>query len=215
MMISEKLKHSPLTALLLLILILLCFSCRRSVDTYPFEIALDNGWYIRSSAELSESGQSLSRSGLDMENWYPATVPSTVLAALVENGVYIDPFFGKNLANIPTEPFKESWWYRKEFALEDIKAFSDARLILEGINYRANIWLNGKKIASADKLFGAFRIFEIDITDIMVQGTNTLAIEVLPPKPGDFTIGFVDWNPRPPDENMGIWRGVKLRLAGQ
>ncbi len=214
MRISEKLKLSALSASLLIALVLFFPSCRRPAVSFPFEIVLDSGWHLRSSAELSEGGESLSRPGLDMKNWYAASVPTTVLAALVENGVYLDPFFGKNLEKIPVEPFKESWWFRKEFPLEDINSFSNARLRCEGINYRANIWLNGENIASADKLFGAFRIFEIDITDVLLQGTNTLAIEVLPPQPGDFTIGFVDWNPRPPDENMGIWRGVKLRLSG-
>jgi exo-1,4-beta-D-glucosaminidase len=57
-------------------------------------------------------------------------------------------------------------------------------------------------------------MFDVDITETAVQGMNALAVEVFPPKPGDFTIGFVDWNPRPPDENMGIWREVKLRLSG-
>lgn len=214
MISPKKFRHNFLPASLLFVLVLFLPSCRQSADTFPFETALDDGWHIRSSAEVSEEGESLSRSGYDVQNWYPTTVPSTVLAALVKNRIYGDVFFGKNLENVPAEPFKNSWWYRKEFALENIEAFSHARLILEGINYRANIWLNGNKIASADKLFGAFRIFEIDITDVLIQGTNTLALEVLPPQPGDFTIGFVDWNPRPPDENMGIWREVKLRLSG-
>lgn len=197
-----------------LILVMLFSYCRRSEEALSYMIPFDKGWHLQSSAELSEGGEFLSQPGLDVRSWYPTTVPSTVLAALIENDVYKDPFFGKNLEDIPTEQFKKTWWYRKEFKLDDIRAGSNARLVLEGINYSANIWLNGKKIASADKVLGAFRQFEIDVTDVLVQETNTLAVEVFPPKPGDFTIGFVDWNPRPPDENMGIWRGVKLRLSG-
>lgn len=197
-----------------LILIMLFSYCRRSEKALSHVIPLDEGWHLQSSVELSEGGEFLSQPGLDVRDWYPTSMPSTVLAALVKNGVYEDPFFGKNLEDIPTAQFKNTWWYRKEFEQDKIKAGSNVRLVLEGINYSANIWLNGKRIASADKLLGAFRIFEIDITDALVQGTNTLAIEVLPPKPGDFAIGFVDWNPRPPDENMGIWRSVKLHLSG-
>ncbi len=190
------------------------FSCKKPSEAPEFETVLNEGWFIQSSEGLSETGESLSSTGFDVQNWYPADAPRTVLAALLENRVYTDPFFGKNLENIPTEQFKHPWWYRKEFALEDKNAFSSVRLIFEGINYSANIWLNGKKIASADKILGAFRMFDIDITETVVLGMNALAVEVFPPKPGDFTIGFVDWNPRPPDENMGIWREVRLRMSG-
>ena len=37
------------------------------------------------------------------------------------------------------------------------------RLEFDGINYRANIWLNGKKMADASTTFGAFRRFSIDV----------------------------------------------------
>ncbi|MBE0460766.1 MAG: glycoside hydrolase family 2 [Candidatus Aminicenantes bacterium] len=213
-MVANKHKVYLLYTSVLLLLFLFSFSCRQPSKAPQSQILLNEGWHIQSAAELSEQGDSISSSGFDVQNWYPATLPSTVLAALIQNDVYRDPFFGKNLENIPTEQFKNPWWYRKEFVLEDKSAFSNARLLFEGINYSANIWLNGKKIASADTIMGAFRMFEIDITDTVVHGTNTLAVEVFPPKPGDFTIGFVDWNPRPPDENMGIWREVKLRMSG-
>jgi len=211
----QKKKIRSLPFLFLFLVFVIAFStCRRPEKPMSFVIPLDEGWHIRSSTEVSAERELLSQPGLDVEGWYPTSVPSTVLAALIENGVYEDPFFGKNLENIPIEPFQNAWWYRKEFNMGEVEAGSHTRLVLEGINYSADVWLNGKQIATADELRGAFRIFEIDVTAIVIQGTNTLAIEVLPPKPGDFTIGFVDWNPRPPDGNMGIWRGVKLRLNG-
>ena len=213
-MMQKKKIRSLVSLLLFLIFVTAFFSCRRPEKAMSFVIPLDEGWHIRSSVEVPEQGELLSQPGFDVEGWYPTAVPSTVMAALIENGVYKDPFFGKNLENIPTEPFQNPWWYRKEFQADGIRAESITRLVFEGINYSANIWLNGKQIASEGELLGAFRIFTIDITEFVVSGTNVLAIEILPPKPGDFTIGFVDWNPRPPDGNMGIWRGVKLRLSG-
>lgn len=213
-MMQKKKIRSLYCFLQFLIFVVVFSSCRRPEEFLTHVIPFDEGWRIQSSAEVSEQGKILSQPGLDASGWYPTSVPSTVLAALIENGVYKNPFFGKNLESIPTAPFKDSWWYRKEFEGDIIKPNMYARLVFEGINYSANVWLNGRKIASADDLLGAFRIFELDITDIVVPATNALAIEVLPPKPGDFTIGFVDWNPRPPDGNMGIWRGVKLRLNG-
>ena len=213
MNIKKNIRNSLYVSLTVLIS-LATLSCRKVSEISQHEILLDEGWHIRSSADLSIGGEVLSKAGLDLEGWYPTAVPSTVLAVLVKNGVYKDPFFGKNLESIPTEQFKKAWWYRKEFIVNEQMAHTNARLLFEGINYSANIWLNGKKIASTDEIHGAFRMFDIDITSSLLPGTNTLAVEVLPPEPGNFTIGFVDWNPRPPDESMGIWRGVKLCLTG-
>jgi exo-1,4-beta-D-glucosaminidase len=209
-----KIIRNSLYVFLMALTTLGILSCQKVSEIPQHKILLDEGWYIRSSADLSIGGDVLSKAGLDIDGWYPTTVPSTVLAVLVKNGVYKDPFFGKNLENIPTEQFKKPWWYRKEFIVDEQMAHTHARLLFEGINYSANIWLNGQKIASADEIHGAFRMFNIDIYSSILPGTNTLAVEVLPPQPGNFTIGFVDWNPRPPDENMGIWREVKLHLTG-
>jgi exo-1,4-beta-D-glucosaminidase len=88
------------------------------------------------------------------------------------------------------------------------------RLGFDGINYRADIWLNGRRVASKVEVYGAFRTFDVDIIGAVRPGPNVLAVEVFPPQPGELTIGFVDWNPRPPDRNMGLWRPVTLRLSG-
>ncbi|HEV2694430.1 MAG TPA: glycoside hydrolase family 2 TIM barrel-domain containing protein, partial [Verrucomicrobiae bacterium] len=121
-------------------------------------------------------------------------------------------YFGTNLANIPTAPFTNSWWYRTEFDASDKNAVKNAELIFEGINYHANIWLNGERLAGADQTFGAYRIFKLDATGHLKSGKNVLAVEIFPPKPGDFTMGFVDWNPKPPDRNMGLFRPVKVHF---
>jgi exo-1,4-beta-D-glucosaminidase len=180
----------------------------------PRTIALSNAWNVQSSAKVTGKGELIASARFSPKGWYPASVPSTVLAALVENGVYKDIFFGKNLDKIPSEQFKAPWWYRTEFFLEDTASFANARLIFEGINYRANIFFNGRKIASSDTCFGAFRMFGFDVASACVKGKNVLAVEVIPPVPGDYTIGFVDWNPTPPDRNMGLFRPVRLKLTG-
>jgi len=213
-MMSFAIKQNPLFVLLLSLLMLSLLSCQKAKEPFQYEILLDEGWHIRSSAELDEGGEVISSPDLDSQGWYPTSVPMTVLATLVKNGAYKDPYFGKNLEKIPTEQFKHPWWYRTEFNLQGNEPFDHARLEFDGINYKANIWLNGKQIATSDSILGAFRIFKLDITEVVKKGRNILAVEVYPPKPGDFTIGFVDWNPRPPDENMGIWRPVKLRING-
>ena len=167
-------------------------------------------WLLCSSDKLNEGGEILSAQNLQPNNWYRTRVPSTVLASLVENEVYKDPYFGKNLNKIPAEQFKVSWWYRTEFNISTNEINDNILLVLNGINYKANIWLNGQLVADSKEIFGAFRIFELNITNNLNTGTNCIAIEVIPPKPGDFSIGFVDWNPSPPDNNLGIFRDVIL-----
>jgi exo-1,4-beta-D-glucosaminidase len=210
------------SGLLLLFMSVLIFKSCNNPGEEPGErieklgdtIVLDDGWYIQSSAVNKETGEIISKPGFSFDGWYKTSVPTTVLAALVKNNLYEDIYFAKNLEKIPRDQFQQSWWYRKEFNLGTLSFAANARLLFEGINYRANIWLNGKKAASADEIIGSFRIFDIDITSLIHAGKNILAVEVFPPKPGDFTIGFVDWNPTPPDKNMGLWREVKLCLSG-
>ncbi len=175
-------------------------------------VQLQNGWRIQSSVLVPVDGAAISTAGFDAHKWRLATVPSTVLAALVDDGIYTNIFFGTNLATIPTAPFTNAWWFRKTFDLGRQQAGEDADLIFDGINYRANVWLNGKQIAHADKTFGAFRIFKFDVSGELKSGKNVLAAEVFPPRPGDFTMGFVDWNPISPDHEMGLFRPVKLHF---
>ena len=190
------------------------FSCTRHMQKTGFTKILNSGWKLQSSDQISVKGGKLSQPDFPTEAWHLLQVPSTVLAALVADGQYKNIYYGKNLEAIPTEQFNHSWWYRTQFDLPDLKQGSKTRLRFKGINYRANIWLNGSLIANADTLVGAFRVFELDVTDLIEKKSNVLAVEVFPPKPGDFSIGFVDWNPIPPDKNMGIWRNVEIISSG-
>ena len=183
----------------------------------PFErtVNLNDIWFLQSSEKVKAGGEAVSQPGFKVEGWYPAVVPSTVIGTLVQNNVYPDIFVGENLKSVPTKPFEVSWWYRREFVVPPGPGTRHVRLEFDGINYRANIWLNGKKVADAAATFGPFRRFMIDVTGTAKPGDrNVLAVEVFPPRKGDFTIGFVDWNPKPPDANMGIWREVRLRATG-
>ena len=178
-----------------------------------YDISLSDGWMIQASSEVSAGPELISTTDFDMSHWYPTSVPSTVLAALVENGVYKNPYLGMNLSKIPTEPFAKPWWYRTQFQLSPQEASGTVLLEFDGINYSANIWLNGNCIASTNEARGAFRRFQFDISKFVYEGVNALTLEVFPPKPGDFSTGFVDWNPPPPDRNMGIFRSVRLRCC--
>jgi len=180
------------------------------------EQVLSENWVIASSANVSENIQELTENAPDPTVWTKAKVPTTVLGALVEAGVYKDPFMGKNLEAIPRAPFEKPWWFRNTFTLDEIQPDAEVlRLLVDGINYRADIWLNGKKIANQDTIFGAFRQFDLDITQAAQSGANTLLVKVFPPQVRDFYMGFVDWAPTPPDHYMGIFREIRLRRSGK
>ena len=192
----------PKTFNLLLLLILIpsffLIGCNKNPGQFKYRQALKD-WQISDGLNLKKQN-----------NWLPVKLPATVLAALRQNGRFSDVFFGDNLKKVDPQPFKKSWYYRTTFSLPALSEFPFALLRFNGINYRANIWFNQRKIASADTVFGAFRLFEFNISDLLKERDNRLIVQVFPPQAGDFTIGFVDWNPAPPDNNMGLWRPVEL-----
>src|SRR5271156_5169129 len=64
-------------------------------------VALADHWQIQSSAKAGAEGAMISTTAFKPADWYPATVPSTVVGTLVDDKVYPDPFFGMNLKSIP------------------------------------------------------------------------------------------------------------------
>ena len=198
----------------------------------PGKLFLRKGWSIQSSANIKDKGDTISQNGYKPKNWYPTSVPTTVVGALVENKVYPDPLVDKNLRLIPgcsypigdnfsnlpmpeDSPFRVSWWYRTQFRLPPNYRGRNVWLNFDGINFRANVWLNGQQIATSDQIAGTFRIHELNIKKVARAGKlNTLAVEVFPSQPDDLGWTWVDWNPTPPDKNMGIFRDVYLTSSG-
>ncbi len=195
-------------------------------------LTLAGGWQLQSSAEVQASGDTISTPAFRAEGWHAAAVPSTVLAALVRDGVYPDPYFGMNLRSIPgttypigrnfsnleipaDSPFRVPWWYRTAFRVPAAMKGRRLTLHLDGVNYRANVWLNGRRIASSSEIVGTYRLFELDVTEsVSTRGDNVLAVEVSPPGPTDLAWTWVDWSPMPPDRDMGLWRPVFLSASG-
>lgn len=178
----------------------------------PARYQLNTGWEIVSSDKINTNNENISSKDFLTSDWYAATVPGTVMNTLVKNGVYPDIFVGKNLEKISCEQFEVSWWFRNEFNIQKDDLSKKCILSFDGINYKANIWINGYLISEEKSVSGPFRRFQFDITALIKENVNVLALEVFPPKPGEFSIGFVDWNPHPPDRNMGIFRPVSLHF---
>jgi exo-1,4-beta-D-glucosaminidase len=210
--------------------LLLAFA-RTTAGAEGFELELREGWAIQSSAQVQAQGEALSRPGFATAGWHRASVPATVVSALVADGTYPDPYYGTNLRKFPgvsykvgtnfsnvampaDSPFAVPWWYRTEFTLPREAAGRTLWLRFAGVNFRFDAWLNGRKIADAAKTAGAFRIHELDVTGAAEPGANALAVRVSAPTPGDLAITFVDWNPMPPDKLMGLYRPVTLVASG-
>ena len=197
----------------------------------PPRLELSQAWAVQSSAKVGGSGESISTPGYGASGWMAAEVPTTVVAAQVKDGRLPDPYFGMNLRKFPGveypigskfsdvampahSPYAPSWWYRTEFSLPQEYAGRTIWLNLEGINYKANVYLNGKRIADARQVIGAWRAYEFDVTSAVKPGQNALAVQVWAQTETDLGITFVDWNPMPPDKNMGLFRGVYLTTSG-
>jgi exo-1,4-beta-D-glucosaminidase len=179
-------------------------------------IQLTGNWRMQSSASVAGTAAEISSLNYQASTWYPVTVPSTVLAGLAANKVYPDLYFGKNLSAVNSAAFNVSWWYRTTFVPPPHGATDRIWLDCNGINHRANIWINGRQVAASTTVFGCFRTFTFDITDFCSAGTadNVLAIETIRPTSSDLSINYVDWAPAPPDGNMGIYRDVTVRTTG-
>ena len=178
--------RAPTQRLLLLLLLLGLSACLGATPASSTSVPLRTGWKLQSSCVAKSSGDLISAVGYRANGWIDATVPGTVLGSQVAAGVFPDPFFAMNLRKIPgmdypagkifgylpmseKSPYHCSWWYRLEFAAPAAPGRT-TWLHFDGINYRANIWLNGKRIAGSDQVAGAFRSYDFDISASLARG---------------------------------------------
>jgi exo-1,4-beta-D-glucosaminidase len=195
--------------------------------------SLHDGWRLQSACTVKADGGTISASGFAVDDWIKTSVPSTVLAAQAAAKLVPDPYFGMNLRSIPggdypighnfsnlpmpqDSPYRCGWWYRAEFTAPS-PASHEGRLWLHfgGINYRGEIWVNGRRIADSTTVAGAYRVYDFDITEALkAGGRNVLAVETFAPTEKDLGINWVDWNPCPPDKDMGLWGEVDLVSTG-
>ncbi len=171
------------------------------------------GFMIQSSAAVADGGGAISTPGFSTSGWYPVAARSTVFAGLLANRKYPDPFFSTNLQSVNAGDFQVPWWYRADLTL-DSSGGLNTFLEVSGVISAADVWVNGIEVATASQVSGAFTDHELNLTPLVHPGTNTVAFEVHPNDPQrDLTMSWIDWNPPPPDNNMGIFRDVVVRRS--
>jgi hypothetical protein len=212
----------------------LALSLAANSQTPPQTIS---GWQMQDIAKVTAPAEQVSTPAYHPDAWYQATVPGTVLTTLVNNGVYPEPLYGENMRSIPESLNKTSYWYRTTVDIPQTKRGQHIWLNFQGINYAADVWINGR---NAGTIRGAFIRGLFDITpDVKPGHPATLAVLVHPqPHPGTphehtqalglgqnggqtaidgatflSTIGW-DWIPAIRDRDTGIWLPVTLTSTG-
>lgn len=218
--------------------LLVCRSAA-ALSTQPDPVTISSGWVLQDSAKVTGAGSTISGHNFKPTGWYAATVPGTVLTSLVNDGIYPEPLYGENNRpdKIPESLNKTPWWYRTTFRVPRSYAHRQVWLNFDGINYAAEVWINGRQ---AGTIRGAFLRGVFDISSFVKPGQEaTLAVLVSPqPHPGEphehtikdglgdnggisaidgptflSTIGW-DWLPAIRDRETGIWQKVFLSSTG-
>ncbi|WP_241294822.1 glycoside hydrolase family 2 protein [Burkholderia stabilis] len=206
---------------------------------------LSEHWTFAPASSLSGAGGAQLSSGAGVTGMAPATVPGTVLNSMIVNGKYPDPFYGRIVTDTIPDTLKDTdYWYRTTFAAPARQPGQRLWLNFDGVNYCAEIWLNG---ALVGRLEGAFKQGSFDITRLAPQagGAANLAVRVvkldfsegpllpsyksgvtrggrnggptgitLTNGPTFFCSAGWDWLPTIPDRNLGIWQPVSWCTTG-
>src|SRR2546423_4219647 len=186
------------------------------------------GWKVLTSATATQGGAQISTPGFSTAGWLSvvndgADAPGTEINALLQNGSCPNVFFSTNMKTCfgqmtkvgadTIAQFSVPWWYRTDFAAPP--AGQDAKLIVNGVVGKADVWVNGAAIATSATVAGAYTRYVFDITSHLLARTNSLAIEGYPNDPSTMlTLDNVDWTQIPPDNNTGIQFPVQLQSGG-
>lgn len=142
------------------------------------KMPLHGGDWLLKRAEATDKGENISSSKMDGNGWITATVPGTALMSYVNIGALPDPNVADNLENASESFFNSNFWYRRTFSVPEKMKGKHVFLCFDGINWKANVFLNGKRI---NRIEGAFMRSRTDITEMLREGTNILAVEVIKP----------------------------------
>ncbi|KAF2166390.1 glycoside hydrolase family 2 protein [Zasmidium cellare ATCC 36951] len=182
----------------------------------PGQSAAIPAWDLQSTASVHNDLSDVSKPSYDSSSWHHVGSKGTLMGGLVETGVYNadDLFYSTNLEDtVDSSEFAVPWLYRQEFPLQPGQG-KHFLLQTNGITSKADVWLNGQQVANKSVQAGAYGGRTYDVTKL-VNGQNALAIKAYPTDYNlDFALGFVDWNPYPPDNGTGVWRDVDVKQTG-
>lgn len=193
------------------------------------------GWRLQRDSLVRAEGPALSQPGFQDAAWLVATVPATVLSSYYNAGAIPDPNFGDNQLMISDSFFHADFWYRNEFTAPSA-AGRRVWLNLDGINWKAEVYLNGTRLGRVE---GGFQRARFDVTALVKRGgRNAIAIRIekldhpgsikektyeSPDKNGGVpgadnptyhaAIGW-DWIPTIRGRDTGIWNDVYLTASG-
>jgi exo-1,4-beta-D-glucosaminidase len=194
-------------------------------------VPLHDGWFVQSSANVTATGAQISTPGFSTAGWLATSIPATPVGAQVDNGVYPSPYVGMNSQQIPGwppagqnfanaawpsgSPYSVHWWFLNQFTIPSTMAGQRIYVHFDGINYRANLWVNGTQIATNTQMVGTYTGFEYDITSVAhIGAANAVALDIAGPLSTDLAIVFVDWYPLPADRDEGVWRDAWITNSG-
>ncbi|KAM0429577.1 hypothetical protein ACHAQK_011064 [Fusarium lateritium] len=176
-------------------------------------------WDFQQVPKVSKSVDSLSLPNVDTSSWHHAPVSRcTLMACLLTKGTLSlegrdGLWYSDNLANFDQSLFAVPWVYRNQFNLETGKG-RHYFLRTNGITPAADLFFNGKQIADNVTQSGSYGGHTFDITPLASE-ENALVVKVYPTDyQHHFAVGFVDWNPYPPDNGTGIWRDITVKQTG-
>jgi hypothetical protein len=138
-------------------------------------ISLDGaGWKLQNTLFVHDPGEAISKPDYSTDGWLTAKVPGTVLTSYLLDGAVPDPNFGDQQRLISESFFQNDFWYRREFILPVTTTSRHFLLNFEGINWKADIYLNGSQVGHID---GAFHRGRFEVTKNLLPGQrNVLAV---------------------------------------
>ncbi|KAI0447471.1 family 2 glycoside hydrolase [Xylaria telfairii] len=187
-----------------------------SLLSKPGDSAIIPSWDIQSSAKAGNNLQALSGSSIDTSSWHHVNISRcTLMGCLLQAGVYHEDelFQSDNLRKFDASQFRVPWLYRTQFSL-DPQPGKHYFLQTHGITSKGDIFINGKQVVDHLTQAGAYGGHEYDVSQI-VDRNNALVVQVHPTNYNyDLALGFVDWNPYPPDNGTGVWRNIEMKQTG-
>ena len=146
------------------------------ITQHPQKYFLDGGdWRLQRASEVAARGAEIASPDFDASSWTVATVPATVLMSYVNAGALPNPNYDDNLLGVSESFFNSNFWYRRVFQVPQEMRGQRVFLNFDGINWKADVWLNGQKI---DRIEGAFLRGKTDVTRYLRDDVNVLAVEI-------------------------------------